>query len=385
MLNDVIYDLVIIGGGISSCVFASSHIKNGFIGRIAIIETGRDLGGRFSTRNSHNHKGWQFNHGSPNFNICNSTKNQILKNFIQELMDKNIIESDQSDLIELNGESKLNSKIYSDFHSGENYTSKYSMSELCKKIISLNGLKTQIDYYFQTLIVSLNFKKNIWILSSKYGNKFKSKFLVCSTNLMLHKRSLEILKTNQIPLRKAIPLNNDIKIDKIISLLNKQDYIPRLTFLIYTNSNYCYKDNYKKKYRYFLLNKKLEEHFKFERIVFQKQKNKDLGIVIHTRNFDLINEYFQSKDQDKFKRNLLLKFNELFEKNPFINYLIDYQDISIMSWRASQPSGIRIPEYLQVCENYNIGFCGDWFDLEGFGRIEGAILSSLKLSNKLNK
>ena len=32
------YDIAIIGGGISSFVFVSTHIKNGFNGRIAIIE-----------------------------------------------------------------------------------------------------------------------------------------------------------------------------------------------------------------------------------------------------------------------------------------------------------------------------------------------------------
>ena len=71
MWNDNIYDFVVIGGGISSCVFVSSHIKNGFNGRIAIIENGRNLGGRSSTRNSFTNKGWKLNHGCPNFNICN--------------------------------------------------------------------------------------------------------------------------------------------------------------------------------------------------------------------------------------------------------------------------------------------------------------------------
>jgi len=55
-----------------------------------------------------------------------------------------------------------------------------------------------------------------------------------------------------------------------------------------------------------------------------------------------------------------------------------------MNWRASQPYGLRIPDDLQVCKNYNIAFCGDWFDSGGFGRIEGAILSALKLSYKIN-
>ena len=384
MINHNIYDIAIIGGGISSCVFISNHIKNGFNGRIAIIENGRKLGGRSSTRKSLNNSGWQLDHGAPNLNICNISNNYLLKNFIEELLDSKIIESDYSDLIELNGDSRHSQTINSCFYGGKNYISKSSMSDLSKKIISYNNLKNQVDYFFQNLIVKLDFENDIWILTSKKGHEFKTKFLICSSNLILHKRSLDILKINEIPLRKAIPLNNDKKIDKIINLLNKQEYIQRLTFLIYTKSNYCFKDNYNKKNRYFFLNNFLEEKFKFERIIFQKQNNNKIGIVIHTRNIEFINDYFQTKNIEKFHRKLLVKFNQIFDKNPYIKKLIDYEDISIMIWRASQPSGLAIPENLQVCENHNIAFCGDWFDLEGFGRIEGAILSALKLSNKIN-
>ncbi len=384
MINDTFYDIAIIGGGISSCVFSSFHLKNGYQGRIAIIENGRNLGGRSSTRNSISNSGWQLNHGSPNFNICNSNNNELLKTFIQELLDSKIIQSDPSDLIELYEDPRDQKKIICDFHNCENYTSISSMSDLSKNILIHNNLKNQVDFFFQTLIVKLKYENNYWILTSKNGYKFKTKFLVCSSNLILHKRSLDILKINQIPLREAIPINNDKKIDTILNLLNKQEYVQRLTFLIYTKSNYCYKDNYKNRFRYFLLNNLLEEKFKFERIIFQKQINNKIGIVLHTRNKKFIAEYFQSKNKKKFKNILLDNFNQIFNNNSYINKLIDYQDISIMKWRASQPSGLGIPENLQVCDKYNIAFCGDWFDLEGFGRIEGAILSALKLSYKIS-
>ena len=384
MIKESFYDFVIIGGGISSSVFVSSHIKNGFDGKFAIIENGRNLGGRSTTRFSKSYDGWRFNHGSPNFNICNTNKNGILQIFIQELLDAQIIEHDCSDLIELYSDPKLETKLNSDFYSGTNYISCTSMSELSKKIISLNNLNNQVDYFFKTLIVKLEFKNNRWILSSKNGNKFYTKFLVSSSNLILHKRSLDILKINQTPLRNAIPKNKDQKLDKIINFVNHQGYIQRLTFLIYTNDNYSYKDNYKKRYRYFILSNTLEEKFKFERIIFQKQENDKLGIVIHTRNKEFIMECLKHKNIEIFKKELVKKFNHLFEKNILINKIEDYKDISIMRWRASQPCGIAVPENLQICENHNIAFCGDWFDFEGFGRVEGAILSALKLSHKIN-
>ena len=186
MCKDYLYDFAIIGGGISSCVFVSSHIKKGFNGRIAIIENGRNLGGRSSTRKSRTNSGWQLNHGSPNFNIFNNTNNQLLKNFIQDLLASNIIQLDTSDFVEMYEDHLLDLKINSDFYKGSSYTSISSMSELSKSIISLNNVRNQVDYFFETLIDKLNYNNNIWTLTSKNGFKCKTKFLVCSSNLVLH-------------------------------------------------------------------------------------------------------------------------------------------------------------------------------------------------------
>ena len=67
------YDLLIIGGGISACVFASNYLKNNITKKVGLIEVGRGLGGRSSTRISKRFKGWKLNHGSPSFNISNSS------------------------------------------------------------------------------------------------------------------------------------------------------------------------------------------------------------------------------------------------------------------------------------------------------------------------
>ena len=77
MKSDVKYDLLIIGGGISACVFVSKYLKNNITKKVGLIEIGRGLGGRSSTRISKKYKGWKLNHGSPNFNISNSKNNHI--------------------------------------------------------------------------------------------------------------------------------------------------------------------------------------------------------------------------------------------------------------------------------------------------------------------
>ena len=204
MKSGVTYDILIIGGGISACVFASKYLKNNITKKVGLIEIGRGLGGRSSTRISKRYKGWKLNHGSPNFNISNIKNNILLKRYIEELLENKYIKIDDSEIFFLNEDSNLETVKNSEFSSGFNYLSLDSMSELSKKIIESNNLKDKIDYFFETLIVDMKFNDKEWLLTSKNGDKFKSKYLICSTNLLLHKRSLKILNVNQIPLRLSL-------------------------------------------------------------------------------------------------------------------------------------------------------------------------------------
>ena len=381
MKSKITYDLLIIGGGISACVFASKYLQSNSRKKIALIEAGRGLGGRSSTRISKRFEGWELNHGAPNFNISNSKNNLLLKSYIEELLEKKFIKIDDSELVFLDEKLNTECNVNSEFFCGNRYLSLNTMRQLSENIIGFNKIKDKIDFYFETLIVDLKFNNNQWIISSQNGDEFKTKYLISTSNLLLHKRSLEILNINQIPLRKAIPPNNDKSIDLILKFLEVQFFIPRLTFLIYTNKNYTYKDFYSKQYRYFYLKRNLENKYKFERIIFQQQ-NKKLGIVVHTKNTDLINSYIKTKDENIFIKNISEKFNQLFDGNTSVNLLSGNEKMSIMKWRASQPSGCAVPLSLQFNKKYRIGFCGDWFEGRGFGRIEGSIMSSLKLAIK---
>jgi len=129
--------------------------------------------------------------------------------------------------------------------------------------------------------------------------------------------------------------------------------------------------------------KYLEKKYSFERIIFQYQDNNKLGIVVHSKNAELIYSYINAKDKEVFKQKIITNFNKLFEDNSVVNKLTFDDEISIMKWRASQPSGIGVPLSLQFSRKYRIGFCGDWFEGNGFGRIEGSILSALLLEKKI--
>ena len=130
MKNDLTYDLLIIGGGISACVFASKYLQNNITKKVALIEVGRGLGGRSSTRISKKFKGWKLNHGAPNLNICNTKNNPLLKSYIDELLENKFIKIDDSELVTLDKESNLESYEKSEFSNGVNYLYLFSMSQL---------------------------------------------------------------------------------------------------------------------------------------------------------------------------------------------------------------------------------------------------------------
>jgi len=379
-MKNIIYDLIVIGGGISSCTFISNLLKKGFKGKIAIIETGRNLGGRSSSRISKKNNGWILNHGSPNFNIINNSNNIYLNKFINKLLEKNIIKKDDSLIKEIDENLNFSNNLTSEFCRGNIYSSTSSMGDLSKNILNLNNKNRQIDTYFQELIIELSFQKNNWVLKSKERNIFCTKYLILSSNLLLHKRSLKILNVDEIPIVKAI--KNNINVDEIIHNLKYQKYIERINFLIYTRKDYQFKKIIKEDNLIYYLDKKAQAKYGLERIIFQKQKNRSYGIVLHLKKE---NNFINELKKDNFEKELLHRFNKLFKQDPLINTLDNYEDISIMRWRASQPSGLGVPLRLQICDEYNIAFCGDWFDITGFGRVEGAILSGLYLSEKITR
>ena len=378
-----IYELAIIGGGISSCTFASEIINSGFKGKIAIFEAGRNLGGRASSRLSLKNKGWILNHGAPNLNIHKEGNGTDLNKFLKKLLEKEIIEADQSEFYTFDKRLNLSNINDCEFTKGNLYMPNTYMSDLSENILLMNNKFNKIDLYFETLINNIIFINNYWVISSTNGIQLKCRFLVSSSSLILHDRSIDVLGVNQIPLRRAIKFKRSSTIDKIINNVNHQDHIKRLSFLIYTNSDYSYKDSYEKKNRYFKFDEDIVSEFGFERIIFQRQLNNSLAIVIQTTNQDLFFKGSFNGNKLISIETLLDTYNKLFEKSKIINKLSDFKDISLMEWRASQPFGFMVSSDLQICKKYKIGFCGDWFDTNGFARIEGAILSGINLSKKI--
>ena len=74
-----IYDFIVIGAGISACTFASLLNKRSPDLSILLVEHGRRIGGRATTRKSRKNKILEYDHGLPSINFSKNISEDILK------------------------------------------------------------------------------------------------------------------------------------------------------------------------------------------------------------------------------------------------------------------------------------------------------------------
>ena len=72
-----IYDFIVIGAGISACTFASLLNKRSSDLSILLVEHGRSIGGRATTRKSRKNKILEYDHGLPSINFSEHISEDI--------------------------------------------------------------------------------------------------------------------------------------------------------------------------------------------------------------------------------------------------------------------------------------------------------------------
>tara|TARA_Y100001968_G_scaffold139195_1_gene127325 strand:+ start:1090 stop:1335 length:246 start_codon:yes stop_codon:yes gene_type:complete len=72
-----IYDFIVIGAGISACTFVSSLKKRFSDVSILLLEHGRRLVGRSTTRISRKNIDLEFDHGLPSINLSQPISNDL--------------------------------------------------------------------------------------------------------------------------------------------------------------------------------------------------------------------------------------------------------------------------------------------------------------------
>ena len=365
------YDFIVIGAGISGCTFASSLNKRLSDASILLIEHGRRIGGRATTRKSRKNQVLEFDHGLPSISLSNQTSKDILKLIYPLINSKKLVDI-SNDILFMNelgffNKSYIHEKVYRGFP---------FMINFCEEIINQSINPSKINFLFQTLIKSIKRVNDLWEIKGNNGRLIKSKTLILSSSLIAHPRCLKILETNSLPLRDAFILGKDEVVDSVLRDTKKLTYIKRKIFIfLVSNLNLVQKFNHK--YLQIVFTKVIREYLNLERIVFQGQPDRSMIIILHC-------SYLNNPPAIDFEYIHQSLISLFVNDRIFLDMFFHARLLDEMHWRASQPLNHLLSKELQWSSSSKIGFCGDWFDFNNCGRVESAMKSSIRLTKLIN-
>tara|TARA_Y100001968_G_scaffold327169_1_gene371673 strand:- start:134 stop:1243 length:1110 start_codon:yes stop_codon:yes gene_type:complete len=362
-----IYDFVVIGAGISACTFASSLNKICTDASILLVEHGRRIGGRATTRKSRKNKILEFDHGLPSISFSKNISTGI-NSLISPLINSEQLVDISNNILIINETGEINNLS----NNLNNYRSLPFMINFSEAIINESINPKKIYFLFQTLVKSITRKNNLWQIEIDNYSCIKSENLILSSSLIAHPRCLKIMQINSLPLRDALRYGEDEIVDCVLKKVKEQRFICRKIYIFHVN-NPVKVSNFGHKYLQIVFSKILRFDLNFERIIFQIQSDGSMIISLHCSYLDELIDI----DTDKVVQSLMSIFTY---HNIFLDLFLEARLIDKMDWRASQPFNNLLSKDLQWSSTSNIGFCGDWFDLNCCRGVETAMNSSIRLS-----
>ena len=149
MMNDI-YDFIVIGAGISGCTFSSFLNKRFTDASILMIEHGRRIGGRSTTRKSRKNSNLEFDHGLPSIRLSNCISKD-LNILIAPLINSGKLIDISNDILFINELGVLSNAFTNDFI----YRSSPFMANFCEEIINQSINPKKINFLFKTLTKSI--------------------------------------------------------------------------------------------------------------------------------------------------------------------------------------------------------------------------------------
>ena len=366
-----IYDFIVIGAGISACTFASLLNKRSPDLSILLVEHGRRIGGRATTRKSRKNKFLEYDHGLPSINFRERISDDILE-LVSPLINSGKLVDISKDILLINEFGVLSNAFTNDII----YRSSPFMANFCEEIINQSNNPKKINFLFQTLTKSIKRINSLWEVKVNNGRHIQSKNLILSSSLIAHPRCLNLLQINSLPLRDAFIPGKDKVVDALIKETRKLTYIIRKVYIFHV-SNLSLSQNFNYQYLQIIFANVIREDSNFERIIFQRQSDGSIIIALHC---SFINNLLEIKIDNIIKSLISLFANYKI----FLDLFLEATIIDKMYWRASQPLNHLLSKELQWSDSNKIGFCGDWFDMNSCVGVESAMNSSLRLVNFVN-
>jgi predicted NAD/FAD-dependent oxidoreductase len=383
--------LAVIGAGVGACSLVASLRRQGWPAeRISLWESGRGPGGRTATRRSRQDSHLRIDHGAPLFNISASPDPALLA----PLLAGGWIEPWQGTLACLDKDGGLTGRLEDPFCQGRLYRGRQGMEQLCRGLLALAG--GDIDCHYGTLVRHLETSRDgRWQLLDSAGELLAAAdWLVLGSTLLAHPRSRLVLERADPELAHSLAAIASIRAEARSNLMM---VVPASAAAPWRALPF----------RLLSFDTSAQQRWGLRRVAIQPLEDGRCAVVAHsTGTFagEHLNVYGSRSSIAKHLGNAPAQQREAEviaalerglqgalaawlpePEGPLPSGGAPWPGVhsELMRWGAAFPQHPGLPQALALCRQSRVGFCGDFIEGPGFGRVEGAMRSGEALARRL--
>ena len=386
--------IAVIGAGVAGCALVAQLRRAGFDGDLSLWESGRGPGGRTATRRSRQDPGLRLDHGAPLFNITGREPLPLL----EALMADGAIEPWRPQRALLGADGRLRADEADDpLTQGELYRGLGGMEHLCRGLLTL--AHDRVETHFGVMVRDLEVsEQGRWRLLDRQGARLgEADWLVLAGTLLAHPRSRLLLAWDTVPLQAVARRLGDPELLHALAALASIRSEARSNLLLVAEGAAA-RAWLACPFRLLRFDAAAEQRWRLSRLVIQPQDDGRVAVVAHSSAVFAAEHLSVYGSRSSIARQLEQQAPQEQEaaviealSEAVAAALAPWLDPSavregrreLMRWGAAFPLPPGLPQALSLCTHSRVGFCGDYIDALGFGRVEGALRSAAALAGSL--
>ena len=301
----------------------------------------------------------------------------------------------------LEGESKLHIGRPDVLGVGDLYAGVGGMDGLCRGLLQLAEATREggCSAHYGTMVRSLEVDSSgTWVLRDGAGTRLgEAEWLVLSSTLLAHPRSALLFDWTDVPMATAAARLGDLQLDhalttiagirsearsNLLMIFGPEDAVPWRS-LPFSLVNF---------------DAAAQQRWGLRRISIQSLPDGRCAVVAHSSDAFAADHLDVVGARSAVARILGLSPDAGREETvinalgravqdclaPWIDGVrLEHASPQLMRWGAAFPAAPGLPQSLRLCPHSRVGFCGDYVEGPGFGRIEGALHSGEQLASAL--
>jgi len=360
---------------------------------VSLWEAGRGPGGRAATRRSRSEPLLAIDHGANLFNVPSRPWPALL----ELLLDKGWVAPWREPVAILNGAGELRFSCEQDrLLQGPCFRGRGGMETLCQGLLSLAG--GNIKTHFNTLVRDIDRQQDRWLLKNAAGEIIEeADGLVLTGTLLAHPRSQLTFGWPAPPLRLLAERLQDPGLNHALAAIAALRFEARSTLLLRLPAEESAPWE-GLPFHLLAFDASAQQRWGLWRLSRQPLPNGECTVVVHSSAAFAAEHLSVYGARSAMARQLGIPPRPEEEQQVLAALGASLDDVmarwlpanpsargerQFMRWGAAFPFPMGLPRDLSWNADLKLGFCGDFMDGPGFGRVEGAMRSAEELAARL--